>query len=1265
MDLLKRTSIALIIGAIVLLAVAMGGVRFVVSNLEYFKDEVDYLLRRDVHQGITFDRVGGSMNRFNPILRIENVSINLPDRSQPVVVDRLEVEFDFWGSLRERAPVALEITGQLEKLELTKDESGRWLINEYQIGAGAGEVNLPGFSRLLELLPRYVKLDLRQLVVHDLKHQATHQLDQVAARINHRGGQFFTQVSAELPDEFGRSFLLKSVVDPGSSLIYLNTTELQLAPLARLFDADTHGIRSAVLDGELWVEMSGYRLTAVDGNLVLKQAVLQVTEDKEAVTVDYNAHFNATSDGDGWNINSKVDRLGINGRKVPGFRAQVRVPVNGDKRLVSAWIDRLQLSSLPVIAGQWLPNTVSQPIEQGRLKGMLTNLVFEMDLDQPQLARLSMQAIDLSSQRFDKIPGATNLNADLVIGDGRLSAQVHGEEVSLDFGDFFRAPLYFDSVSMDAVLDLHPSGNLLLAADNIRVRNSDAKIDGRLRLEADGRETPFMFLRASFSDAQPVSAGKYIPLPLMPVKTIEWLDRGIRGGVSPAGDLQYHGRLRHMKKLEYNREGEFFVDFDVEDAEVFFAPGWLPARNGNGRVVFHNMGVEFDLDSASYENLDGVRAQGRIADFSRASLELGIDADAATGDALRIWKNTPVGQRFSDLLDELHDLDGGVSTDIEILLPLSKTQTEQSVTVNVDFKNAALRADNWGLDISQLTGHLEVTEDSLEANDVSARFFGDPVEIDAIGENTRVNTRVIVKGNIETSNLLRKLPPQFAQNINGSSNWVVRVDVAGDSAPAQSPRLRIDAASNMKQARIDFPAPLRKAEDDFVAVSTRVDFHPRDIRFIVGLGEEFRARGMLDTNTDTGYRLEQLEIAFADELRGNASPGINLHGRITELHVDEWIKVFSDAGQTEVSILNTVDLDIASAQVFGRRLDTVDFSMHRTDDNYHASIDASLIRGNITAPRNMTADNPLIVDLDYLLIDKLEQDPDYSSLTPSDIPPIHLSSDRLRYHDMSFSDLAIEAGPEQDTLVVNRFDLRRDAIQLTSTADWSYDALNASHLSSIDATIEGEQLGEAISGLGFGDSMTGGRVDFKGSFTWPASLFGFSLENMAGSARMKIYEGVLNNVEPGNGRFVGLFSLTAIPRRLSLDFSDVLVDAMDFDKIDGDYRIANGILFTDNTRLEGPAAKIKMNGKTGIIARNYDQRVRVTPKLRHTIPIVGAVAAGTTVGWSLLLLQNLFKKTIDDAFEIEYRIYGSWDDPQIELIKAVDENRKPLPRNDK
>jgi uncharacterized protein YhdP len=62
---------------------------------------------------------------------------------------------------------------------------------------------------------------------------------------------------------------------------------------------------------------------------------------------------------------------------------------------------------------------------------------------------------------------------------------------------------------------------------------------------------------------------------------------------------------------------------------------------------------------------------------------------------------------------------------------------------------------------------------------------------------------------------------------------------------------------------------------------------------------------------------------------------------------------------------------------------------------------------------------------------------------------------------------------------------------------------------------------------------------------------------------------------------------------------------------------------------------------------------------------LGAVAASNPVGWGLLLLQNLFKTAIDDAVEIEYRVTGSWDDPKIELLKAVDENQNELPKIDK
>ena len=100
MALLKKICLFLFIWSLILLALIMGGMRLAISNIDLFKPKIEYLLERDVASGIVFNRVSGTMNRFNPILQIENVSINQADRSQPLFIDRLDVEFDLWSSLR-------------------------------------------------------------------------------------------------------------------------------------------------------------------------------------------------------------------------------------------------------------------------------------------------------------------------------------------------------------------------------------------------------------------------------------------------------------------------------------------------------------------------------------------------------------------------------------------------------------------------------------------------------------------------------------------------------------------------------------------------------------------------------------------------------------------------------------------------------------------------------------------------------------------------------------------------------------------------------------------------------------------------------------------------------------------------------------------------------------------------------------------------------------------------------------------------------------
>lgn len=1245
--------------AVVLLALVTGAIRLVISNIEYFKPEIEYLLERDLAPGFVFTGVNGAMNRLNPILGIENVSITLPDRSQPLFIDRLTVEFDFWGSLRERAPVVREISGQLERLELIKDESGRWWSNEYAL-SGGGTMAVPAFREVLALLPRYLKINLNRLVIRDQKSGATHQLEQVAARVDHRRDQFYMRLSAELPDEFGQSVLLKSVVGPDRSLVYVNSSNLKLAPLARLFDVDNLGLQQGSLDGEVWVNMAGFELLAVNGDLILNDGLVQMAADKTPFSVSYRSRFNAIARPSSWRITSRIERLQIDANQVPPFKAQVELGSEQSRTRLRAWIDHLKVASLPVIAGQWLPQDLNRQIAQGRLQGLLSDVLLSIDLERPQGLLIGGRASDMSIQRLGELPGMQNINATFVAGNNRAGLDLDGKQVRLDFGDHFNAPFEFEQLELRASIDRRGESTVI-AVDDMQLQNQDIKATGRMWLEAERGQRSFMYLRSNFAEGDGASTGKYLPRRIMPQKTQAWLDRAIRSGFVPEGELLFHGRLRSIDDLARERAGEFYVDFAIEEAEVYFAPDWRPAKRAAGRVLFHNAGMSFDIEQASYDRIESAQVRGGIDDFKKARLDLEITTAASAAQAVQTWLDTPVGESYRGVMQNFAGIDGSVQTRVNLDIPLTRADDDLNVRVLVDFENAAASAEQWGLDLTQINGRLTVTGDSINAQGLRARFFGDPVNIDIRPEKGGGATLVSASGKLESSNLFRTLPAAVTDRVEGKSNWQIRLRFPDRSDDSEA-FMYLNAASNLNATALTLPAPLQKKAAGSKRLAVNLDFYPRKILFDAGLGNDLRSRGTLEIDRKQDYRLRALEVALAEKLRGIKGPGLHLYGYLPELAADEWLELNQSFGKAEPGLLQSANLKLDRVQLSGRVFDQVELELNQIDELYLGTIDSTQLRGSFQAPVRPSASNPIVAELKYLQVDKLAQKTDYSAMRPAQFPSLRLSSDVMVYHDMRFENFRVEARTLGDVMYIDTIDMRLAGIGFDGSARWNYDAQSDRHVSTLSATIEGENLGEAIAGIGFGDTMSGGTVEFKGGFTWPAPILGFEIANVVGDAELKIEDGVLNNVEPGSGgRFVGLLSLSALPRRLSLDFSDVLIEGMDFDEIKGRYRINNGFIYTDNTRMDGPAAKIKISGRTGLVNRDYDQTIGVVPKIRQTLPIIGVVSGGVTLGWGLLLLQNLFKKTIDDAVEVEYRVTGSWDDPQIELIKAVDENQQELP----
>lgn len=137
-------------------------------------------------------------------------------------------------------------------------------------------------------------------------------------------------------------------------------------------------------------------------------------------------------------------------------------------------------------------------------------------------------------------------------------------------------------------------------------------------------------------------------------------------------------------------------------------------------------------------------------------------------------------------------------------------------------------------------------------------------------------------------------------------------------------------------------------------------------------------------------------------------------------------------------------------------------------------------------------------------------------------------------------------------------------------------------------------------------------------------------------------------VQPGAGRILGLLNFYALPRRLTLDFRDVVNKGLAFDTLKGDFRIEDGNAWTDNLKIRGPSLRMEIQGRVGLAARDYDQKITIQPQVSSGVALAGTLAGGPAVGLALLVAQQLFKKPLAEMSELSYRLRGPWDNPTID-----------------
>jgi uncharacterized protein YhdP len=192
--------------------------------------------------------------------------------------------------------------------------------------------------------------------------------------------------------------------------------------------------------------------------------------------------------------------------------------------------------------------------------------------------------------------------------------------------------------------------------------------------------------------------------------------------------------------------------------------------------------------------------------------------------------------------------------------------------------------------------------------------------------------------------------------------------------------------------------------------------------------------------------------------------------------------------------------------------------------------------------------------------------------------------------------------------------------------------------------------GELLKRFGMSDVIRRGKGKLEGQIAWVGSPLSLDYPSLSGQFNVNVASGQFLKAEPGIAKLLGVLSLQALPRRLTLDFRDVFSDGFSFDFVRGDVSINQGLAFTNNLQMKGVNAAVLMEGKADIAKETQDLTVVVVPEINAGTASLIATVINPAIGLGSFLAQYFLRRPLTEAATQEFHIDGTWTNPKITKV---------------
>ena len=1251
------------------------------TNLDYYKKELVNIISQETKKEVTIEKFDANWNVTNPQFIIENFSIYANKSEKSFTFKKFEVDVSWWSLIKFEL-VLDQVTLYDLAVEIQKNSESEFLIGGWKVAFDpSSEDEFDG--KLIDWLLNQDELQLVNSKIIWIDKTRANSPPLVLSDIN------ISYHTSDLLSYLDRHvFYLDFYTSAGTSKKVSLTghfdadsiNELQKADGAFTFKFDdlnlyafspwvdyplsindgsgSLSINMEFEDGKLREGGSNFSIKDLNANTLKNgNQSLVFQEIKGDVNLKLvNDELNIILDNLFLTTNSKL--------KFEDSSASVKYNLETSQvNKLTMIVDRFDLASVKEISNQFLSENDESNIminalsAEGEIDDLKLKWQKTLEEESPKI-KLSAKLLKIEVNEFEDFPGLKNITGEIKIENEKGIIKSVSRDLTITKNNVFRSPLKLNQFTGAVTWK-----NKKYILSDIAIKDNFMEVFINGDVEYQSLDDLYVDLNIdsptinipNFKVFYPKQIGK---------DGLGWLDTSLLKGTAENTSLQIKGKVKDFPFIDENNKpdlskGFFRVQTSIKDSFIEYGDNWPEVEKFDAEVSVNGGDVFITSQKGELDKSQIKTFNGAITPFTADEVVLNIDTilDSSAENIIYAVNNSPIKEAMKGMSE---DMEGKGDGELKLVLNVGFDDLD-----NIPFKGTyeflGSTLENPQLEIppiSDLRGVLEFNNDDVKITNLDGKLFGEPLNLKL--KNADGATIIDLKGVIGENMIKELLGENWLKNINGQADWEGLISLSENKSEFKITSdllgIQIKNLSFLDKAK-------NKSEDTALKLTINKQSTGEDSDVInITLGDH--VKGLInsanDENGDPSLTNGLIEVN-SDKKMQIPESGIVFIANLNEVDLEELVDLIPD-NESEISDIDSSQsksmnieavLNIKKLNAYGYIFNNFNFKLRPEDSGIIVQLNGEGARGNILWDPEKNLIKARFEELHLLGSDESIEEWDDAFETEDPIiknpPKIDVKIQEFllksKYFDNNLNgNLTFQASKSNNKWFIDLFKFLNPDYALKVTGIWHDESPNPD--TEIDFDWKITDLDKTLEEFNLDNLMTGGTGQLNGKLSWPKSPWKFDKNKASGSISINIDKGVILEAQPGAmGRLFGLLSLQSLPSRLTLDFSDIFADGFAFDSIDGLAELENSNIHSDNFEIKGPAADIFIKGDVNYKDETQDLVVTITPNVTDTMS-VAALAGGPIVGAAAFVLQKLLNDPLNEVLTDQYRLTGSWADPQ-------------------